>query len=48
MKIPLLNTNPKNLVSDLTAGTTTALVTILDGLACMLLAGVNPIHGLYG
>ena len=48
MKIPLLNYNPKNLISDLTAGTTTALVTIPDGLAFAILAGVNPVHGLYG
>ena len=40
--------NPKNLTSDLIAGTTTALVTIPDGLASAILAGVNPVHGLYG
>jgi len=43
-----LNYNPKNLASDLTAGVTTALVTIPDGLASAILAGVNPVHGLYG
>ena len=48
MKIPSLNYNPKNLIPDLTAGTTTALVTIPDGLASAILAGVNPVHGLYG
>ena len=48
MKIPLLNNNLKNLIPDLTAGTTTALVTIPDGLACAILAGVNQDHGLYG
>ena len=46
MKIPLLNNNPKNIIPDLTAGTTTALVTIPDGSACALLAGVNPVYGL--
>ena len=40
--------NPKNLASDLIAGITTALVTIPDGLASAILAGVNPVHGLYG
>jgi len=40
--------NPKNLAADLTAGVTTALVTIPDGLASAILAGVNPVHGLYG
>ncbi len=39
--------NPKNIVADLTAGLTTALVTIPDGMASAILAGVNPIHGLY-
>ena len=48
MKIALLNNDPENLIPDLTAGTTTALVTILDGLAFAILAGVNPVHGLYG
>jgi len=43
-----LKYNPKNLASDLTAGVTTALVTIPDGLASAILAGVNPVHGLYG
>ena len=47
MKISLLNNDPENLIPDLTAGTTTALVTILDGLASAILAGVNPVHGLY-
>ena len=43
-----LKNNPKNLASDLIAGITTALVTIPDGLASAILAGVNPVHGLYG
>jgi len=38
----------KFLARDLTAGLTTALVTIPDGLASAILAGVNPVHGLYG
>lgn len=46
MKIPLLNNNLKNLIPDLAAGTTTALVTIPNGLACALLAGVNQAHAL--
>jgi len=33
--------------SDLTAGLTTALVTIPDGLASAVLAGLNPVYGLY-
>jgi len=32
---------------DLAAGLTTALVTIPDGLASAVLAGLNPVHGLY-
>ena len=48
MKRLSLNYNPRNLASDLTAGVTTALVTIPDGLASAILAGVNPVHGLYG
>ena len=48
MKKLLLSYDPRNLVSDLTAGTTSALVTIPDGLASAILAGVNPVHGLYG
>lgn len=36
-----------NLVSDLTAGFTTALVTIPDAMATAILAGVSPISGLY-
>ena len=48
MKKSLFSYNPKNLVSDLIAGTTSALVTIPDGLASAILAGVNPVHGLYG
>jgi SulP family sulfate permease len=37
----------KNLTADMSAGLTTALVTIPDGMASAILAGVNPIHGLY-
>lgn len=48
MKISLPNYDLRNLIPDLTAGTTTALVTIPDGLASAILAGVNPVHGLYG
>jgi SulP family sulfate permease len=48
MKFSSLKFNPKNIIPDLTAGTTTALVTIPDGLASAILAGVNPVHGLYG
>jgi SulP family sulfate permease len=47
MNVPKIKYNPKNLPSDLTAGTTTALVTIPDGLASAILAGVNPVNGLY-
>lgn len=39
--------HPRNLSSDITAGLTTALVTIPDGLASAILAGLNPVHGLY-
>jgi SulP family sulfate permease len=42
-----LGFNRKTLNSDLTAGLTTALVTIPDGLASAILAGVNPVQGLY-
>lgn len=36
-----------HLVSDLIAGVTTALVTIPDAMASAILAGVNPLNGLY-
>ena len=39
--------SPKTLKADLSAGLTTALVTIPDGIAAAILAGLNPIHGLY-
>jgi SulP family sulfate permease len=42
-----LGFNRKTLSSDLTAGLTTALITIPDGLASAILAGVNPVQGLY-
>ena len=37
----------ENLIPDLTAGATTALVTIPDGMASAILAGVTPVAGLY-
>lgn len=37
----------KTLKADLSAGLTTALVAIPDGIASAILAGLNPIHGLY-
>ncbi|NJN55947.1 MAG: SulP family inorganic anion transporter [Anaerolineae bacterium] len=37
----------QNLSSDITAGTASAFVTIPDGLASAVLAGVNPMQGLY-
>jgi SulP family sulfate permease len=40
-------TQRKPLGADLTAGVTTAFVTIPDGLASAILAGVNPLNGLY-
>jgi len=39
--------SPKTLKADLSAGLTTALITIPDGIASAILAGLNPIHGLY-
>lgn len=39
--------SPKSLKADLSAGLTTALVAIPDGIASAILAGLNPIHGLY-
>ena len=42
-----LTSSRKTLNADLTAGLTTALVTIPDGLASAILAGVNPVQGLY-
>lgn len=37
----------RRLRRDVSAGATTALVTIPDGMASALLAGLNPVHGLY-
>lgn len=37
----------KTLKADLSVGLTTALVAIPDGIASAILAGLNPIHGLY-
>ncbi len=42
-----VRTGRSNLISDLIAGVTTALVTIPDGMASAILAGVNPLNGLY-
>lgn len=42
-----LNYDRQNLTSDITAGTASAFVTIPDGLASAILAGVNPMQGLY-
>ncbi|MHB1402368.1 MAG: SulP family inorganic anion transporter [Thiobacillus sp.] len=39
--------SPKTLKADLSAGLTTALAAIPDGIASAILAGLNPIHGLY-
>lgn len=39
--------SPKTLKADLSAGLTSALVAIPDGIASAILAGLNPIHGLY-
>ena len=39
--------SPTTLKADLSAGLTTALVAIPDGIASAILAGLNPIHGLY-
>ena len=39
--------NRKTLTSDIIAGATTALVTIPDGMASAILAGVSPVQGLY-
>ena len=39
--------SPATLKADLAAGLTTALVAIPDGIASAILAGLNPIHGLY-
>ena len=43
----LRNFPKKTLKADLSAGLTTALVAIPDGIASAILAGLNPIHGLY-
>jgi len=48
MNIPLLYNNRKNLIPNLTVGTTTALVTTPEGLAWAFLTGVNPVRGLSG
>jgi SulP family sulfate permease len=42
-----LKLNRKTLSSDIVAGATTALVTIPDGMASAILAGVSPVQGLY-
>ena len=43
----VIKTIRKTAIADLTAGITTALVTIPDGMASAILAGVSPISGLY-
>ena len=42
-----LKWNRKTLATDLSAGLTVALVSIPEGMAYALIAGVNPIYGLY-
>ena len=39
--------NRKSIASDLVAGLTSALVYIPKGMAYALVAGINPVHGLY-
>ena len=39
--------HPRNLVADLIAGLTTAVSSIPDSMASALLAGINPLTGLY-
>ena len=39
--------HPRNLVADLIAGFTTAVSSIPDSMASALLAGINPLTGLY-
>ncbi len=39
--------HPRNLVPDLIAGLTTAVSSIPDSMASALLAGINPLTGLY-
>jgi SulP family sulfate permease len=39
--------SPTTLKADLSAGLTTALVAIPDGIASAILVGLSPIHGLY-
>ena len=43
----IIKTIRKTAIADLTAGITTALITIPDGMASAILAGVSPISGLY-
>lgn len=47
MRAWLKTLSPQKLKADLSAGLTTALVAIPDGIASAILAGLNPIHGLY-
>lgn len=44
---PTVKAGRRNIGGDLTAGITTALVTIPDAMASAILAGVNPLNGLY-
>lgn len=45
--MPKITYDRRNLRADVTAGTASAFVTIPDGLASAVLAGVNPMQGLY-
>ena len=47
MSQPKINYDRQNLTSDMTAGTASAFVTIPDAMASAILAGVNPMQGLY-
>ncbi len=39
--------NRKTLIPDLTSGLTVALVSIPEGMAYAMVAGVDPVYGLY-
>ena len=48
MRMALANfTDRRTLFSDLMGGLTSALVYIPKGMAYALVAGINPVHGLY-
>jgi hypothetical protein len=40
-------TSPRSLVADAVAGVPGAIGSVADGMAASVLAGVNPIHGLF-